>query len=69
MGVELRKKGTEKVFAWLWKDEDGEKYFDTLQAEAVEAAMQAEVVAVTGRFRNIMSMFLRFRDGIILTWV
>lgn len=48
MGVELRKKGTEKVFAWLWKDEDGEKYFDTLQAEAVEAAMQAEVVAVTG---------------------
>ena len=48
MGVELRKKGTEKVFAWLWKDEDGEKDFDTLQAEAVEAAMQAEVVAVTG---------------------
>ena len=33
MGVELRKKGTEKVFAWLWKDEDGEKYFDTLQAQ------------------------------------
>lgn len=48
MGVELRKKGTEEAFAWLWKDENGEKYFDTLQAEAVEAAMQAEVVAVTG---------------------
>lgn len=48
MGVELRKKGTEEAFAWLWKDENGEKYFDTLQKEAVEAAMQAEAATITG---------------------
>lgn len=47
-GVELRKKGTEEAFAWLWKDENGEKCFDNLQKEAVEAAMQAEVAAAIG---------------------
>lgn len=48
ISLELRKKGTEEAFAWLWRDENGEKYFDSLQKEAVEAAMQAEVAAVIG---------------------
>lgn len=47
-GIELRKKGTEEAFAWLWKDENGEKCFDNLQKEEVEAAMQAEVAAAIG---------------------